>query len=107
MDDRIKNVYAMANRWCDEAERWEALAKRAQRTTVRALGLAFAMLALALITVAVLPVKAPVMFARAMAVQVIHCPSEDGGLPHCVWDTWTDGNGGQGDPDGPRWLVWP
>lgn len=51
------------------------------------------------------PVKALIMYAVPMDT-TIHCPSEDGGVPGCVWDTWTDGNG-QGDPDGPRWLVWP
>ena len=84
--------------WRDTADRWR---RYAYGTAVAFLG----MWALAIAVTLILPIKATIMYAVPMDT-TIHCPSEDGGRPGCVWDTWTDGNG-QHDPEGPRWLVWP
>lgn len=109
----IQSMQETMDRWVVLAERWEAMAYRWRDTANRWRRYAYitgawlvTLFVLLVSLVVTTPVRVPVMFARTMTVQVIHCPSEDGGVPHCVWDTWTDGNG-RGDPDGPRWLVWP
>lgn len=96
MIDMSARWEALTYRWQDRADRW----RRYAVTTFIGLMVIWAgFMAYVMLT----PVKAPVLVGRTMT---IHCPSEDGGRPGCVWDTLIDGNG-QGEPGGPRWLVWP
>lgn len=97
------NMESVADFWEGRSAYWRVTAHRWRRYAVTTFIGLVVIWAGFMAYVMATPVKASVLVGRTMT---IHCPSEDGGRPGCVWDTWTDGNG-RGDPDGPRWLVWP